>query len=140
MQQLLPESTAADSVIWSWFSLLRRRWIAGSAVFVAVLATAAFVLINARPIYRADAKFRIGEPPPNTPVGSTGTSLLGIMRLGGDPFANDMELLGSRTVTEAVVREAVLTMKVIAPAGWLRDSLFSSIATADSTIKASFVA
>ena len=140
MPQVLTESTSPDSVIWSWVSLLRRRWLAGNAAFLVVLGMAAWVLLNARPIYRADAKFRIGEPPPNTPVGTTGTSLLGIMRLGGDPFANDMELLGSRTVTEAVVREAVLTMRVIAPAGWHRDSLFSSVSTADSTIKAVFEA
>jgi uncharacterized protein involved in exopolysaccharide biosynthesis len=119
---------------------MKRRWIAGSALFVLVLATAIYVIWSAHPTYRADTKIRIGEPPPAAPVGSTGSTLFGFMRLGGDPFANDMELLGSRTVNEAVVRDASLTMRIDAPAGWHRDSLFSAVSTADSTTKARFEA
>jgi uncharacterized protein involved in exopolysaccharide biosynthesis len=133
------ETLQHTSVIWSWIALLRRRWLAGALVFASVLALAVTMVWTARPIYRADAKIRIGEPPPTTPVGSGSSStLLGLMRLGGDPFANDMELLGSRTVNEAIVRDVVLTMNVIAPAGWYRDSLFSRVSTADSTIKGLF--
>jgi uncharacterized protein involved in exopolysaccharide biosynthesis len=134
------ELTDQNGVIWSFVFLLRRRWVSGVALFVLVLAMAIWMIWSARPTYRADTKIRIGEPPPAAPVGSTGSTLFGFMRLGGDPFANDMELLGSRTVNEAVVREAVLTMRAIAPAGWHRDSLFSALSTADSTVKALFEA
>src|SRR5262245_40408836 len=107
-----PEFTDQNGVIWSFISLVKRRWIAGAALFTLVLATAIYVIWSAKPTYRADTKIRIGETPPAAPVGSTGSTLFGFMRLGGDPFANDMELLGSRTVTEDVVRDGVLTMRL----------------------------
>ncbi|HSL72530.1 MAG TPA: GNVR domain-containing protein, partial [Longimicrobiales bacterium] len=129
-----------SGVIWSWIAVLRRRWRSGLAVFVVMLTLAALMVLNARPVYRADAKLRIGEPPPSPGVSATGTSVLGFMRLGGDPFANDLELLGSRTVTEAIVRDNALTASVIAPRGWHRDSLFSVFTTSDSTVKALFQA
>ena len=125
-----------QSVVRSWIALLRRRWLIGTAVFALVFGVAVVQLWRARPVYRVDAKLRIGEPPPTTGVGAG--SILGFMRLGGDPFANDLELLNSRTVTEAVVRDAALTVSLVAPRGWYRDSIFESIRTTDSTIRARY--
>jgi uncharacterized protein involved in exopolysaccharide biosynthesis len=128
-----------ENLIANWTALIRRRWRAGALVFLFVFGTAALLVLTARPVYRADARLRIGEPPPSPGV-SAGASIFGFMRMGGDPFANDLELLGSRTVTEAIVRDAALTAKVIAPRGWHRDSLFSAFATRDSTTKATYEA
>ncbi len=128
-----------DDVLANLLSLLRRRWRSGALAFAVVFGLVATMVLTARPVYRADAKLRIGEPPPSPGV-SSGSSILGLMRMGGDPFANDLELLGSRTVTEAIVRDAALAAKVIAPRGWHRDSLFSAFAARDSTITAAFEA
>jgi uncharacterized protein involved in exopolysaccharide biosynthesis len=127
-----------NSVIWSWVALVRRRWLAGLAVFAAVFAFAAWTVLTARPIYRADARLRIAEPPPSTGVGTAGSAMLGFMRMGGDPFANDMELMKSRSVAESIVRDAALTIRHNAPPGWQRDSLFSSLRTTDQTGRAYF--
>jgi uncharacterized protein involved in exopolysaccharide biosynthesis len=129
-----------ENILARWISVLRRRWITGAAVFGVVFLTAIAVVFTARPVYRADAKLRIGEPPPSPGVSAGGASVFGFMRIGGDPFSNDLELLGSRTVAEAIVRDAVLTANVTAPRGWHRDSLFASLSTRDSTITASFEA
>src|SRR5688572_24068500 len=111
----LPNAQDAEerSVVRSWVGLLRRRWLIGASVFSLVFGVTVVQLWRARPVYRTEAKLRIGEPPPTTGVGAG--SILGFMRMGGDPFANDLELLNSRTVTEAVVRDAALTVKLIAP-------------------------
>jgi uncharacterized protein involved in exopolysaccharide biosynthesis len=129
-----------DDIISDLLAVIRRRWRPAALVFVAVFGMVAALVLTARPIYRADAKLRIGEPPPSPGVTTGSSSILGLMRMGGDPFANDLELLGSRTVTESVVRDAALTGKVAAPRGWHRDSLFSAFSTRDSTITAAFEA
>jgi uncharacterized protein involved in exopolysaccharide biosynthesis len=127
-------------VIAGWVGLIRRRLLSGLLVFGLIVSVTAIVLNMSRPVYRADARLRIGEPPPNPGVTSA-TSLLGMgLRLGGDPFANDLELISSRTVTDGVVRDVVLNVRVIAPRGWHRDSLFTGLSAADSTIRASFEA
>jgi uncharacterized protein involved in exopolysaccharide biosynthesis len=56
----------------------------------------------------------------------------GLMRLGGDPFANDLELLSSRTLAEGVMRDVSLNATLMGPKGWHRDSLFTRF-EADST-------
>jgi uncharacterized protein involved in exopolysaccharide biosynthesis len=124
----------------SWWGVLRRRWPVGVLVFGIVFGLAALMVLTARPIYRAESKLRIGEPPPSPGLSSGGASIFGFMRIGGDPFANDLELLGSRTVAEAMVHDVALTMQVTAPKGWHRDSMFSRLATRDSSIRASFEA
>ena len=129
----------SDDIITELLAVIRRRWRPSLLAFLAVFGLVATMVLTARPVYRADAKLRIGEPPPSPGV-SSGSSILGLMRMGGDPFANDLELLGSRSVTEAVVRDAALTAKVEAPRGWHRDSLFSAFATQDSTITSSYEA
>ena len=136
------EPIAADldqNFLASWWAVFRRRWLVSGVVFVVVFGLGATLVLTARPVYRADAKLRIGEPPPSPGV-SAGTSIFGLMRLGGDPFANDLELLGSRTVIEGMVRDAVLNVTVTAPKGWHRDSLFAALSTGDSTPRATFEA
>ena len=130
--------TSQSSVIWGWINLVRRRWLAGVAVFAIVFGYAAWTILKAQPIYRAETRLRIAEPPPSTGVGTAGSSVLGLMRAGGDPFSNDLELLRSRTVAEAIVRDAALTVGYKAPTGWYRDSLFSMLRTSDQTSRASY--
>jgi uncharacterized protein involved in exopolysaccharide biosynthesis len=119
--------------------LLRRRAAWGAGVGVVVLAFAAAVVLLARPVYRAEARLRLGEPPPSTGVSPTG-GLLSFLRMGGDPFSNDLELLSSRTLAEEVVRAEGLSAKLDAPRGWHRDSIFVSLALQDTTIKATYEA
>ncbi|MCI0432551.1 MAG: hypothetical protein L0271_02720 [Gemmatimonadetes bacterium] len=118
----------------AWASVLRRRWRTGLIVGIPLFGVAAALILLATPIYRAEARLRLGEPPPMTGVSPT-AGFFGLMRLGGDPFANDLELLTSRTLTEQVVRDGSLNAMLIAPRGWHRDSVFSSF-VADSTTRA----
>ncbi|MFW5905167.1 MAG: GumC family protein, partial [bacterium] len=111
----------------NWLSLIRRRWGSGAAVFAVVLGAVVLILLLSRPVHRTEARLRLGEPPPSGGVSPT-AGILGLWRPGGDPFMNDMELLGSRTVTEEVVEEAALHVEVDAPRGWHRDSLFHALA------------
>jgi uncharacterized protein involved in exopolysaccharide biosynthesis len=140
-QPLLPGTTAdaAERAGWleSWVGLIRRRWRAGLIVAGVLFALAATVVLTATPTYRAQARFRLGEPPPMSGVSPT-ANVFGLMRLGGDPFANDMELLDSRTLVEGVIRDASLNVSLKAPRGWLRDSLFTRLTADTSTILSSF--
>src|SRR6266540_1123733 len=85
---------------------LARHWVAGGGVALLTLgATVSSILLTA-PVYRAEARLRLDEPPPPTGVSATGAlSLLGFR---GDPFSNDLELLRSRTLTEEVVLATAL--------------------------------
>jgi uncharacterized protein involved in exopolysaccharide biosynthesis len=125
------------SFLGSWHGILRRRWRVGALVFVLVTGGAAALLLLSRPVYRSEARLRLGEPPPMAGVSPTG-GLLSLMRMGGDPFANDLELLSSRTVTEAVVLDAALAVAVDAPRGWHRDSLFAYLAATRATERGTF--
>lgn len=120
-----------------WVRVLAARWRTGLAVFLAVFGPAVGVVFLTRPIYRAEARLRIGEPPPMSGV-SPAAGILSFFRTGGDPFANDLELLDSRTVAEGVVEDAALNVVVQAPRGWHRDSLFSRLDAARSTTKARY--
>jgi uncharacterized protein involved in exopolysaccharide biosynthesis len=121
----------------SWVRLARRRWVAGVLLFVVVaVAGSAFVLLS-RSVYRAESRLRLGEPPPMSGVSPT-ASVLGLMRLGGDPFANDLELLASRTLAEDVVDDVALHVRLSAPRGWHRDSLMASLAAGRQTERAVF--
>lgn len=120
-----------------WWRVLRRRWWAGGALFTAVLGLAAAMLMLTRPVHRAESKLRLGEPPPMGGVSPT-SGFVGMFRLGGDPFANDLELLSSRTLAEGVVDDVALNVLLAAPRGWPRDSLVTEIVTSRATIKARF--
>lgn len=123
----------------SWSDLARRRWRTGAGVFVVVFGLAAALVLLARPIYRTEARFRLGEPPP-APGVSPNAGVLSFLRVGGDPFANDMELIESRTLTEGVVSDAVLNVAVLAPRGWYRDSLFLDLSAGRDTDEATYEA
>jgi uncharacterized protein involved in exopolysaccharide biosynthesis len=125
-------------LIRSWVAPARRRWPAGAIVFLLVLGTVTALLITAKPMFRADARLRLSEPPPVGGVGSPNTSLMTLLSMGGDAFANDLELLASRSVAEQVVEDAALNAQVIAPRGWYRDSLFARFEADRSTDKATF--
>jgi uncharacterized protein involved in exopolysaccharide biosynthesis len=121
----------------AWRGVVRRRWRLGLLGFMGVFALAAAVLFLSRPVYRADARLRLGEPPPMSGVSPT-SGFFGLLRLGGDPFANDLELIGSRTLNEQVVERVALNATVSAPRGWHRDSLFTRFETTRSTERAAF--
>jgi uncharacterized protein involved in exopolysaccharide biosynthesis len=125
------------SIVRSWLLLGRRRWRVGTVLFVLISTLGAGVVLGSRAIYRADAKLRLGDPPPMTGV-SPGGGMLGLLRMGGDPFANDMELLGSRTLAENVVDDVALHVKLHAPRGWHRDSLFARVSATRATRRASY--
>jgi uncharacterized protein involved in exopolysaccharide biosynthesis len=103
-----------------------------------MVAAAAAVFVP-RPTYRADARLRLGDPPPTAGVSPTG-GLLSFLRTGGDPFANDLEVLGSRTLASGVVMGQALSVRVLAPRGWYRDSLMVSLTLQDTTAKALYEA
>lgn len=130
---------ARAGLLETWARLLRRRWPAGLLAFLLVLLATIWAVFFTTPIHRADARLRLGEPPPAGGVSPT-TGFIGLLRLGGDPFANDLELIRSRTLAEQVAHDAALTVKLGAPRGWTRDSLFTRVTTTRDTDKATFEA
>lgn len=137
MTSTRPGGATAEDGLLRALGVLRRRapWGAGVAAFV--LATTVAMLLAARPVYIAEARLRLGEPPPTTGVSPT-SGLLSFLRMGGDPFANDLEVLSSRSLAESVVRDGLLNLSLAAPRGWHRDSIFASIAQVDTTAQARF--
>src|SRR5690606_2264124 len=75
-----------SSFVGSWLGVVRRRWRAGLLVFLLVTGGTIALILLSRPIYRSEARLRLGEPPPMGGVSPTG-GLFSLMRLGGDPFA-----------------------------------------------------
>ncbi|HEX7049314.1 MAG TPA: GNVR domain-containing protein [Longimicrobiales bacterium] len=134
----LPNDGAGrEGALAAWVALARRRWVAGGLVAGLVLALAAAVVFLSRPVYRAEARLRLGAPPPMggaTPA----AGFFGLLRLGGDPFANDLELFSSRTLVERVVDDVSLNARLDAPRGWTRDSLFVRFGAGRATEEASF--
>src|SRR5438477_2411132 len=122
----------------SWTQLLRRRWSYGLVVFVIVFGTGAAILFLTRPIYRAEARLRLNDPPPSGGVTPTAGGFFGLPRLNSDPFANDLELITSRTIAERLVADAALNAQLEAPRYWYRDSLFTLYAASARTEKARF--
>ncbi|MBW3534852.1 MAG: TolC family protein, partial [Gemmatimonadetes bacterium] len=119
----------------SWLRLVRRRWRTGALIFLGVAAVGAASILLARPVYRAEAALRLGEPPPPGGVSPSG-GLLSLFQMGGDAFANDLELLASRTLAEAVAEAHALHVTLAAPPGWHRDSLVASLEADRSTVEA----
>jgi uncharacterized protein involved in exopolysaccharide biosynthesis len=119
------------------WDLVRARWRIGVIVFTVIMTLVVFVVFTARSIYRAEARLRLGEPPPSGGV-NPNAGIFGLLRLGGDAFANDLELLASRTVAEHVVEDQDLHVNVTAPNEWYRDSLFLSLEAGRSTSEASY--
>ena len=136
--QVAPLEETEPGLIRSWVAPVRRRWPAGVIVFLLVLGAVMAVLINAKPVFRADARLRLSEPPPVGGVGSPNTSLISLLSMGGDAFANDLELLASRSVAEQIVEDVALNAEVIAPRGWYRDSLFTHFEAGRATNRAVF--
>lgn len=120
-----------------WVRLARRRWRTGAVVFGVVLAVGVAVLFLTRPVYRSEAALRLGEPPPPGGVNPSG-GVLSFLQLGGDPFANDLELLGSRSLAEAVTEAMALNVALEAPEGWHRDSLLAGLSASRGTGDARF--
>jgi uncharacterized protein involved in exopolysaccharide biosynthesis len=124
----------------SWTAIVRRRWGSALVIFSIVFGLGAAIVLLARPIYRAEARLRLDDPPPTGGVSPTAGGFFGLPRLSSDPFANDLELLNSRTLTERVVDDGGLNAMLDAPRGWHRDSLFARFATTRSTLKATYEA
>ncbi|HEX7120118.1 MAG TPA: GNVR domain-containing protein [Longimicrobiales bacterium] len=127
------------SALEAWAGLVRRRWRPGLAIFLLISALAAALVFLTRPVYRAEARLRLGEPPPMGGI-SPGGGFLALMRLGGDPFANDLELLGSRSLAETVVERLALHVKLDAGRGWHRDSLVVMVEAGRTNEKAAYEA
>jgi succinoglycan biosynthesis transport protein ExoP len=128
---------ARRGVLGPWIELTRRRWRTGAVVFGAVLATGLALLFLTRPVYRSEAALRLGEPPPPGGVSPT-SGVLSFFQLGGDAFANDLEILASRSLAERVVEETSLNATLVAPAGWHRDSLLAALGTTRETGEATY--
>ena len=128
---------APQDFVAEWLRLLRRRAPWAVAVFSAIMALTAAVVFLSRPVYSAEARLSLGEPPPMSGV-SPNAGIFSFLQLGGDPFSNDLELLGSRSLAEELVRDVALHVRVDAPRGFHRDSLFTALSGADSTVKETF--
>ena len=126
-----------DGLATAWLGIVRRRWAWGLGVFAAVMGLAALLLLTTHPVYRAQASLRLGEPPPPGGVSPT-SNILGVFGLGGDAFANDMELLASRTLAESVVADGSLNVSLLAPKDWHRDSIFEHLVATPLTDEATF--
>jgi uncharacterized protein involved in exopolysaccharide biosynthesis len=140
---LFPAPSSGPGVVAGWGAVLRRRWRAGSALFLGTAGLAATVLLLARPVWRAESSLRLGAPAPvgGVSLGGTGSpaGLFSLFQqMTGDPFANELELLSSRTVVEGVVEDEALNVQLDAPRGWYRDSLFSSLGADRSTGRAAY--
>lgn len=126
-----------ETFVGMWTRVVRRRWAWGVGVFVLIMGLATTVLFTARPVYRAEARLRLGDPPPQGGILPT-SGLFGLFGLGGNPFANDMELLASRSLAEQVVADGSLNAALKAPVGWHRDSLLLRMVATPLTEKATF--
>ncbi len=135
MKRRSPDPNTIDR----WVRVVRWRWPLGLIVFLIVFGVAAALLLTARPVYRAEARLRLGETPPMGGV-SQGVNVFGFLRVGGDPFSNDLELFESRSLVEGVVTDATLPVVIDAPAGWYRDSLLVDLGANRQTGRASFEA
>lgn len=121
----------------SWTRLVRRRWKTGAVLFGVVLGMGALLLLLTPAVYRSEAKLRLGEPPPAGGV-NPGAGIFSFFQLGGDAFANDLELLASRTLAEAVTERMALNVTLLGPRGWHRDSLLVSLGTTRETDEAEY--
>jgi len=126
-----------SGILDGWKRLVRRRWRVGVVLFALISTLGAGIVFGTRSVYRADAKLRLAEPPPMAGVSPSG-GIVGLLRMGGDPFANDMELLGSRTLAENVVDDVVLHVRVHGPRAWNRDDLFERISASRATKRATY--
>jgi uncharacterized protein involved in exopolysaccharide biosynthesis len=127
----------AEPVLSAWAAVVRRRWRWGLGVFALVLGAVVAMVVLQAPIYRADARIRLADPPPMSGVNPT-SGMLGLFGFGGNAFANDFQVLRSRSLREAVVAERSLNVQLVAPAGWYRDSLFTSLTAGRDTRQATF--
>jgi uncharacterized protein involved in exopolysaccharide biosynthesis len=129
--------SAETPLLEPWLRLTVRRWRVGLVGFWIVLLLGGALLFLTRPVHRSDARLRLGSPPPASGVSPMG-GFLSFLQLGGDPFANDLELLGSRSLAEAVVEGMALNASLVAPPGWHRDSLLVYMQASRETAKARY--
>lgn len=122
----------------TWIGIVRRRWLSAAVIFAIVFGFGAVLVLKSPPIYRADARVRLGEPPPTGGVTPTASGFFGLPRMSSDPFSNDLVLLESRTLTEQLIDDVGLNARIAAPRGWHRDSLFVRFATTRATDKAHY--
>jgi uncharacterized protein involved in exopolysaccharide biosynthesis len=134
--------TPNHSIVARWWRVLRARWRVGLGIYLVVVVLAALLVLRARPIWRAEASLRMGASAPMSaiPAGGAGASGLFAMfqQMSGDPFANELELLSSRTVVEGVVADNALNVALVAPRGWTRDSLMLQIKAGRQTQRATY--
>src|SRR5262245_15369785 len=93
---------APEPVLATWAGVVRRRWGWGLGIGVVVMAVVVALILRQVPIYRADARIRMADPPPMSGVNPS-AGMLGLFGLGGNAFANDFQVLRSRTLRDAVV-------------------------------------
>lgn len=124
-------------LVQQWRRLIRRRWRTGVAMFGTVMILGIAFLFLTRPVYRSEASLKLGDPPPSSGVNPTG-GILSFFQPGGDPFANDLQVLGSRSLAEGVVERMALTARLGGPAGWYRDSLLTELRTSRETDRARY--
>ena len=91
-------------VIATWAGVVRRRWQWALGVSALVMGAVVALILFSRPIYRADARVRLADPPPMTGVNPT-AGMLSMFGVGGSAFANDFQVLRSRSLREHVVAE-----------------------------------
>ena len=141
---IMPRTTSFEpGPMDTWRRVVTRRWRGGIAAFLLVAAVAVAVVFLPRPIWRAEATLRLGAPAPVGGLSLGGTnSPSGLFTLfqqmTGDPFANELELLTSRTVVEGVVADNALNVALLAPRGWSRDSLLTALSAGRGTRKATY--
>ena len=134
---MTPTANPKPAVVTRWTHVIARRWMSGVVASLGVAAVGLGVLFLTWPRYKAEARLRIGEPPPATGV-SPSAGITSLLRPGGDPFSNDLELLDSRTVSEGTADDVALAVRLVAPRGVPRDSLVTALTTTRATIKARF--
>ncbi|HEX9107183.1 MAG TPA: hypothetical protein VF832_08140, partial [Longimicrobiales bacterium] len=134
---------AEPGLLLTWRKVLARRWRAGAASFALIVGIAAAIVFLPRPIWRAESTLRLGAPAPMGGLSLGGTSSPAglftlFQQMTGDPFANELELLTSRTVVEGVVADNALNVALLAPRGWERDSLLLGLSADRTTRKATY--
>src|SRR5262245_30164145 len=127
----------AAPVLASWAGVVRRRWPWALGVSTLVMGAVVALILLSRPIYRADARIRLADPPPRSGVNPS-AGMLGVFGFGGNAFANDFQVLRSRSLREQVVAERSLNVTLDAPPEWYRDSLFTSLSAGPETGAATF--
>ncbi|HEX7118531.1 MAG TPA: polysaccharide biosynthesis tyrosine autokinase [Longimicrobiales bacterium] len=116
-----------------WQLLLRNRGLIAACTAVIVAAAGALTFL-ATPVYEAATTIRIDEEQSSLPV-------LDILQAAanGSEVATEMEVLGSRTLAEAVVDSLGLQLVVLEPERVARDEILDYVRTSRDAPKAEYV-